>query len=88
VIWITPLHDAAGYICRGHGEPDTRQETGMTGPISGIRDLTSDEIRLVSGGTTWAFEIRSADGVLDVGLRLDKTTGREMPYAIWTTAAD
>jgi hypothetical protein len=45
------------------------------------------EIGLVSGGQTWAYEIRSADGVLDVGMRLDKATGREVPYAIWTAAA-
>lgn len=59
----------------------------MTGPTSGIRDLTTDEIHLVSGGQTWAYEIRSADGVLDVGLRLDKATGQEVPYAVWTAAA-
>lgn len=59
----------------------------MTRPTDGIRDLTTDEIHLVSGGQTWAYEIRSADGVLDVGLRLDKTTGREVPYAIWTATA-
>ncbi|WP_319796940.1 hypothetical protein [Nitrobacter sp.] len=57
----------------------------MTRPTTGIRDLTTDEIDLVSGGLTWDYEIRSPDGgVLDVGVKLDKTTGREVPYAIWT----
>jgi hypothetical protein len=68
-------------------ERTTGQEIDMIQPTNGIRDLTADEIHLVSGGQTWAYEIRSADGVLDVGLRLDKTTGREVPYAIWTAAA-
>lgn len=58
----------------------------MTQPIAGIRDLTTDEINLVSGGLTWAYEVRSPGGVLDVGVKLDKTTGREVPYAIWTAA--
>jgi hypothetical protein len=59
----------------------------MPQSIAGIRDLTADEIDLVSGGLTWAYEIRSPDGgVLDVGVKLDKTTGREVPYAIWTRA--
>ncbi|GAB1716525.1 MAG: hypothetical protein NTAFB05_15670 [Nitrobacter sp.] len=58
----------------------------MTQPIAGIRDLTTDEIDLVGGGLTWDYEIRSPDGVLDVGVKLDKTTGREIPYAIWTAA--
>ncbi|WP_438277837.1 hypothetical protein [Nitrobacter sp.] len=59
----------------------------MTQPITGIRNLTTDEINLVSGGLTWAYEIRSPDGnVLDVGVKLDRTTGREVPYAIWTHA--
>lgn len=57
----------------------------MSQPTNGIRNLTADEIDAVSGGQTWAYEIRSADGVLDVGMRLDKTTGREVPYAIWTS---
>jgi hypothetical protein len=65
----------------------TGQETDMTRLTNGIRDLTADEIGLVAGGQTWAYEIRSADGVLDVGMRLDKATGREVPYAIWTAAA-
>ena len=59
----------------------------MTRLTNGIRDLTADEIGLVAGGQTWAYEIRSADGVLDVGMRLDKATGQEVPYAIWTAAA-
>jgi hypothetical protein len=58
----------------------------MSRPIYGIRNLTIDEINLVSGGQTWAYEIRSPDGVLDVGMRLDKATGREIPYATWTAA--
>ena len=58
----------------------------MTQPTNGIRNLTADEINLVSGGQTWAYEIRSADGVLDVGMKLDRASGREIPYAIWTPA--
>ena len=52
----------------------------MSRPIYGIRNLTIDEINLVSGGQTWAYEIRSPDGVLDVGMRLYKTSGREIPH--------
>jgi len=58
----------------------------MIRPADGMRDLTIDEINLVSGGLAWAYEIRSADGVLDVGMKLDKASGREVPYAIWTAA--
>ena len=89
VIRITPQQHAGSYTCSeysGKLSPRYRQETEMTRPIDGIRNLTIDEIDLVSGGQTWAYEIRSPDGVLDVGMRLDKTTGREIPYAIWTAA--
>jgi hypothetical protein len=58
----------------------------MTRPSAAIRDLTSNEIKVVSGGLAWTYEIRSPDGVLDIGVKLDKTTGREIPYAIWSPA--
>lgn len=58
----------------------------MTRPADGMRELTIEEINLVSGGQAWAYEIRSADGVLDVGMKLDRASGREIPYAIWTPA--
>jgi hypothetical protein len=88
VIWITPPCGAARYTCpESENTSATRQEIDMTRPTNAIRDLTADEISLVSGGQTWAYEIRSADGVLDVGMRLDKASGREVPYAIWTAAA-
>ncbi len=90
VIRITPQQHAGGYTCSEHTAENLstphRQETDVTSPIDGIRNLTTDEINLVSGGQTWAYEIRSPDGVLDVGMRLDKATGREIPYAIWTAA--
>src|SRR6185312_15823315 len=72
---ITPVRRACGYTCAGgsgHPSPRHRQETEMIRPADGMRDLTIDEINLVSGGLAWAYEIRSADGVLDVGMKLDK----------------
>jgi hypothetical protein len=90
VIWITAaFRHGRLHLSRSEREHFllTGQETDMTRLTNGIRDLTADEIGLVAGGQTWAYEIRSADGVLDVGMRLDKATGREVPYAIWTAAA-
>jgi hypothetical protein len=88
VIRITPQRGDGRYTCPEHGGKLHRRDRrpDMTQSIAGIRDLTTDEIDLVSGGLTWAYEIRSPDGVLDVGVKLDKTTGREIPYAIWTAA--